>query len=297
MLNKVLLTILIGLALGRPQALAGDHPDPDLVERCPTLRRHIPSFEGRLASKHDFVRYRLMGEVGELLPLDEAVKLLRRMSRMDPDQATRQQALVRLVSRGYRIDRSELPRKVSWPGWPLIDRQDDDQIRQVLSKLRGEGLYPLDSDAITPTTIKARDPKAGAAAQLLGLLGDRSDLARLRPLLDSENIHIRFSAANALINLRDTRSGLQGLNRVARAAPEPSSHGYVKDALLALHRLGDEAAIDRYLAYLAALEADDEHHDRLHYTQGLEDLSRLFGTWQDDAGSWRAWWEKHRRAG
>lgn len=293
--RPVTLFALFALLLSNGLLLAGDSPYQGNAERFSALHQLIPFFADRLASKHDFVRYRLMADAGELLPMGEAEQLLREMARVDPDLATRQQALVRLVSRGYRIDSSEMPRKFSWPGWPVIDTEDEEQMRQILRELRGEESQDSRDD-FPRTSIKRPGPQAGSAIQLLGLLGDRSDVARLRPLLDSENIFIRFSAAIALINLGGTRSGIEGLNRIAQAEPEPSNHVYVTNALLTLRRSGDKTAVYRYLDYLAVLEADDEHHARLHYTQGLEELGQLFGIWRDDIESWRSWWEKHRRA-
>jgi hypothetical protein len=72
-------------------------------------------------------------------------------------------------------------------------------------------------------------------------------------------------------------------------------HPYVMDSLLAMHRLGDRAAIDRYVAYLAILEAKDEQHARLAHSRGLKDLSDLFGLWREDARGWKEWREGSRR--
>lgn len=280
-----LLLALVGMGLCRPGG-AEDAKEPYDLERYPVLRQRIPFLKERLLSKKDAVRYRLQGEVGQHLPLAEAEQLLRQILRRDSHEETKDQVLQQLLSLGYKLDRSELPRRIRGVDRGWIDRRDADALKELLSELRGE--------RAGVNSIKEEGAEAGYAAVLLGLLGDESDRARLRPLLKHKNIYVRFSAATAVLNLGDAATAKGALAGIASAPATPEEYVYIRDALLSLHRLGDTTAIQKYLILLRTLEPSSEPTARHHYAEGIHALSNLFGVWHDDTQAWQEWLAKRK---
>jgi hypothetical protein len=127
---------------------------------------------------------------------------------------------------------------------------------------------------------------------ILGLLGDKSDIARLTPLLQQENLYVRLSVATALINLGDVEAGQAALMEIANAPTIPDNRFYKQKALLLLHRLGNEAAMPQFVSYLRTLERSPDGNAPTDYAKGLSILANVFGVWKNDVQEWEQWLQK-----
>jgi len=246
------------------------------------LANRIPFFRDRLTSPNVAVRYELMLNIGENLPLPEAEKVLRAMMK-DPDAAIRDQAVRRLLAVGCPVRPSELP-----PLFAGVDRADSKALADFRDKLRGTPKsQPGRENESLENNISAPGAAAGYAAQLLGVLGDETDIPRLEALLNRENIYVRFTAANALINLGAEESGRKALTAIADAKSIPDNYFYIRQALLNLHRMGDRNALANLASHLKSIESSAEPNARSNYVQGLKALACLTGTWKNSASEWQ----------
>lgn len=253
----------------------------------PRLAGGIQFFGPRLLSPNFWVRYELLGDVGAQMPLPEAESLLRALL-MDPDPRIGEQALLTLSGNGFTVSRKALP-----PGFAGFDQTDPKALAEHLATWRGE--QPDNpprirkDDSGPPIAIDSPGAAAGRAAQLLGLLGDQTDIPRLKPLLAHENVYVRTCATFALLNLGDVTSAKPALLEIAHSPVTQENCLYIRIALLTLHRLGEPTALPKLVSYLQAVENDSESSH--HYVVTLKALANLTGIWLNSASAWQKWLE------
>ena len=265
------------------------------VDQYPVLEQRIPFLKERLLSQNPHIRYRTLGEIRAYLPLSEAEQLLRQIMKQDDFEMIQQQALIGLISNGYIIDKAELPKKIA--DIAGVDRTDTEAVKRKLAELRGEDSARDEGHrhGFRSPSIKDKGADAGHAARILGLLGDESDILRLKPLLKHENIYVRFSTATALMSLGDVEAGKAALGEIADAPVIPENLLYIRTALLALDRLGDEAAIHKFVLHLQTLEQSDEVNTQNHYVTGMSVLANRFRLWKNNAQEWQEWLQKRQK--
>lgn len=271
----------------------GAIPSPSARERAlrkqallyPHLICRIPYFEARFASDESRVRYVLRAEVSQLLPHDEASRV---MAIFLTEKYNAGQTALSLVTDGRPEVAARALRHAD-----ALGKLEGAERAAALAKIRAT----LDVADLHPE--KGRTD-IGRDLWRLGLYGDKSDVPRLRRLLGHDSLYIRSQSASALLQRGRKKLALAALRRIARVPVTPAPHGELGDtqlsaALLAYHH-GDESGLGLAVATLAAMEPSTEYNMARRYDAALLRLANLMGVWHDDAASWARWLDARAKA-
>ena len=203
------------------------------------LAQRIPSFEQRLHSSRQPVRYALLAELtARDAPTRQALQTLA----ADQDPSVASQALIRYAQAFVQVDK-----KLFTPAPFLRDRFASPRLADlppadIVDYLAGR--KPLDPETTGPhgtgllvLTAASDDPAAGASLQLLGLFGSEKEIPLVEPYLVSTNDYVALQAAIALIRLGSKDHALQALADIARRDPLPDHLFYITESLYALREM------------------------------------------------------------
>jgi HEAT repeat protein len=234
-------------------------------ERFPAIAQRIPHLDLRLTAQDAAIRKRVLTDLTYIRPRDSTIypPFLRALLK-DPSSEVRGEAVKRLWEHHVFLGPEELPDSIDVPlvgGFRWRDPAELDRLRDLAGQ----------RDA----------PSGGWAIYALGLAGDAKAIPLARALLESKNVFVRHSAAVALVQLRQTKDGIEALRRITDAEDDESGY-YRYRAAEDLARLGERQAID-VLIDLIESYSDCSSGPR----EIVEDLTGQYFLTAAEARAWR----------
>jgi len=238
-------------------------------ERFPEIARRVPHLDRRMAADDVEVRKRVLRTLNFVRLRDSKVypPFFRALLK-DPSPEIRGLAVYQLWEHMVFLDPKELPESFH------VHFVDDFQWKdpKELARVR--------------TIAQALNADGGWAIQALALVGDKEAIPLARAQLKSMNIFVRHSAALALVQLGQSKEGIEALHRITDAGDDGTGF-YRYRAAECLIRLGERKAIAQLIEMM-------ERKTRENYVDGpREILEDLTGQYFITAAEARAWWKKN----